>query len=35
LENIYHRLLEIDEAVKTGQTGMAIALEILVVELAR
>jgi DNA polymerase-3 subunit delta len=35
LESIYHRLLEIDEAVKTGQTGMAVALDILVVELAR
>jgi DNA polymerase III subunit delta len=35
LESIYHRLMEIDEAVKTGQTGMAVALDILVVELAR
>ena len=35
LEAVYHRLLEIDEAFKTGQMGMALALDILVVELAR
>jgi DNA polymerase III subunit delta len=32
---IYHRLLEIDEAVKTGQTGLAVALDTFVAELAR
>jgi DNA polymerase III subunit delta len=32
---IYHRLLEIDEAVKTGQTNMPVALDIFVAELAR
>ncbi|OGO22174.1 MAG: DNA polymerase III subunit delta [Chloroflexi bacterium RBG_16_51_16] len=34
LESIYHRLLEIDEAVKTGQLTLDLALEMLVVEFA-
>ena len=34
LENIYHKLLEIDEAVKTSQITLELALETLVVELA-
>jgi len=34
LESIYHRLLEIDEGVKTGQWSLDLALEMLVVELA-
>jgi DNA polymerase-3 subunit delta len=33
LEAIYHRLLELDEAIKTGQTPGELALEILVVRL--
>lgn len=33
LERIYHRLLEIDEAAKTGQMPLDVALGILVVEL--
>jgi DNA polymerase-3 subunit delta len=35
LNAIYHRLVEIDEAVKTGQSGMAVALDILIAELSR
>jgi hypothetical protein len=35
LKTIYHRLLEIDEAFKTSQTSMAVALDIFVAELAR
>ncbi|HMN59815.1 MAG TPA: hypothetical protein PJ988_05595, partial [Anaerolinea sp.] len=35
LEEIYHRLLAIDEGVKTGQTGLPVALDTLVAELAR
>jgi DNA polymerase III subunit delta len=35
LAAIYHRLLEIDEAVKTGQTGLPVALDTFVAELAR
>jgi DNA polymerase-3 subunit delta len=34
LEKIHHRLLEIDEAAKTGQVALDLALETLVVELA-
>ncbi len=34
LESIYHRLLEIDEGVKTGLFTLDLALEMLVVELA-
>jgi DNA polymerase III subunit delta len=34
LEGIYRRLLEIDEAVKTGRLAMDLALDLLVVELA-
>ena len=33
LENIYHKLLEIDEAVKTSQITLELALDTLVVEL--
>ena len=33
LERIYHKLLEIDEAAKTGQVTLDLALEMLVVEL--
>jgi DNA polymerase-3 subunit delta len=33
LESIYHRLLEIDEGVKTGRWTLDLALEMLVVEL--
>lgn len=32
LEKIYHRLLEIDEAAKTGQMALDLALDMLVVE---
>ncbi|MCX7607762.1 MAG: DNA polymerase III subunit delta [Anaerolineales bacterium] len=35
LETLYHRLLEIDEQVKTGQVALDLALDILIVELAR
>jgi DNA polymerase III subunit delta len=35
LSAIYHRLLEIDEAFKTGQTGLAVALDTFVAELTR
>lgn len=35
LAAIYHRLLEIDEAVKTGKTSMAAALDTFVAELTR
>lgn len=35
LTAVYHRLLEIDQAAKTGQTGLAVALETFVAELAR
>lgn len=35
LENIYHRLLNIDEQVKTSQVTLDLALDTLVVELAR
>jgi DNA polymerase-3 subunit delta len=34
LENIYHRLLNIDEQVKTGQVTLDLALDTLIVELA-
>src|SRR5258706_5059100 len=34
LENIYHRLLSIDEGVKTGQVTLDLALDTLIVELA-
>jgi DNA polymerase-3 subunit delta len=34
LENIYHRLLEIDEAAKTGKMSLDVGMELLVVELA-
>jgi DNA polymerase-3 subunit delta len=35
LEKIYHKLLEIDEAAKTGQITLDLAMETLVVELAK
>lgn len=35
LEAIYHRLLEIDAAVKTGQSDMIVALDVLIADLAR
>lgn len=35
LESIYHRLLGIDERVKTSQITLDLALDTLVVELAR
>ena len=33
LEKIYHKLLEIDEAAKTSQVALDLAMETLVVEL--
>ena len=35
LDEIYHRLLAIDEGVKTSQTSLPVALDSLVAELAR
>ena len=35
LERIYHKLLEIDEGIKTGQFSLELALDMLVVELTR
>jgi DNA polymerase-3 subunit delta len=35
LESIYHKLLEIDERVKTGRVTLDLAMEMLVMELAR
>jgi DNA polymerase-3 subunit delta len=35
LEGIYHQLLQIDEGVKTGQTTLDLALDMLVVELTK
>ena len=35
LEKIYHRLLEMDEAAKTGEMPLEVALEMFVVELIR
>jgi len=35
LERIYHKLLDIDEGVKTGQFSLELALDTLVVELTR
>jgi DNA polymerase III delta subunit len=35
LEQIYHQLLEIDEAAKTGRMPLDVALDILVVEMGR
>jgi DNA polymerase-3 subunit delta len=35
LEKIYHKLLEIDEGVKTGQFTLELALDMLVVELTK
>jgi DNA polymerase-3 subunit delta len=35
LEEIYHRLLAIDEQVKTSQTSLSVALDVLVAEMAR
>lgn len=35
LEVVYHRLLAIDEGVKTGKTSLPVALDALVVDLAR
>ena len=32
LEKIYHRLLDIDEAAKTGRMPLDVALDVLVVE---
>lgn len=34
LEKVYHRLLDLDESIKTGQMTIDLALELLVVELA-
>ncbi len=33
LERVYHRLLEIDEAAKTGRMPLELGMEILVAEL--
>jgi DNA polymerase-3 subunit delta len=35
LEAIYHRLLDIDEAAKTGRMPLDLALDILIAELVR
>jgi len=35
LEEIYHRLLDIDAAVKTGQRDMTVALDVFIADLAR
>jgi DNA polymerase-3 subunit delta len=35
LERIYHKLLDIDEGIKTGQFSLELALDTLVVELTR
>jgi DNA polymerase-3 subunit delta len=35
LEQIYHRLLDIDEAAKTGRMPLDVALDVLVVEMGR
>jgi DNA polymerase III delta subunit len=34
LEKIYHRLLEIDEAAKTGRMPLELGIDLLVIELA-
>ncbi len=34
LERVYHRLLEIDEGVKTSQISLEVALDMLVIELS-
>jgi hypothetical protein len=33
LENIYHKLLELDEQVKTGRVPLDLAMEMLVMQL--
>ena len=35
LEDIYHRLLQIDEQAKTGQMPLDLALDLLVAEMRR
>ena len=35
LEKIYHKLLEIDEAAKTGRMPLPVAMEMLVMELGK
>jgi hypothetical protein len=35
LEAIYHKLLEMDEGAKTSQVPLDLALDMLIVELAR